>query len=299
MRIDLGSSLTAHMKGEKRKSLARGRRNATVIAVAAQKGGVGKTTTSVTLGSAWARYHDKRVLIIDLDPQSHVNLALRDQVFSGGGSLASVLADHRSHEVEEITTATDITGLYVTPADPALTDAQIQLASKIGKEMILRKALEVTRSHYDLIVIDCPPDVGTFTVNALTAADYVLVPAQLSALSVSGVSGLLGAVAEVQDHLNPALQVLGVALTRVDGRNKKSNEAVTHVLSEAFGDLLLPVSIGVNDALSQAQMAGLDIFTYDPMSRGATHYRALADHLVRRMEALAHSEDSGQARVAG
>ena len=283
MRMSMGTALKLPAKRTATKALPRGDKQARVIAVAAQKGGVGKTTTSVTLASAWARFHDKRVLIIDFDPQSHVNLALRDQVLVGGGSLSQVLADQHSHEVEEITTATDITGLYVTPSDPYLTETQIRMASKIGKELVLKSALEVTRSHYDLIVIDCPPDVGTLTVNALVAADHVLIPANLAALSMSVVSGLLDAVGEVQAQLNPELSVLGVALTRLDGRNRKTNEAMMDFMKEAWGELLLPTWIGVNDALSQAQTMGQDIYSYDPKSRGAEHYRAMAALLLERM----------------
>ena len=283
MRMSMGNALKMHSTGSRQKTLPRGHKQAKVVAIAAQKGGVGKTTTSVTLGAAWARFHDKRVLIIDLDPQSHVNLALRDQVLVGGGALSDVLADQRTHEVEEITTATDITGLYVTPADPQLTETQIRMASRIGKELVLKTALELTRTHYDLILVDCPPDVGTLTVNALVASDYVLIPANLAALSMSGVSGLLEAVGEVQEHLNPDLSVLGVALTRLDGRNRKSNEAILEFMQEAWGELLLPKWIGVNDALSQAQTLGRDIYDVDPKSRGAQHYRELADLLLTRM----------------
>lgn len=283
MSIDMGSALKLYTKNQRSKSLPRGHKEAQVVAVAAQKGGVGKTTTSVTLGSAWARFHDKRVLVIDLDPQSHVNMALRGQVLVGGGPISDVLNNHRTAEVEEIATCTDVTGLYVTPADPSLTETQIQMSSKIGKELILKTALELTRTHYDLIVIDCPPDIGTLTVNALVAADHVLIPANLAALSMSGVSGLLETVDEIKAQLNPSLNVLGVALTRLDGRNKKSNDAILEFLRENWGDLLLPVSIGVNDALSQAQLAGQDIFAYDEKSRGAKHYKALADCLIGRL----------------
>lgn len=287
MRIELGSALGGYTRNQRTKSLPVGHYKAKVIAVAAQKGGVGKTTTSVNLAAAWARYHDKRVLIIDLDPQSHVNVALRDQVLVGGGPISEVLANHRTMEVEEISTCTDITGLYITPADPGLTEAQVTLASRIGKELVLKTALEVTRSHYDLIVIDCPPDLGTLTVNALVAADHVLIPANLAALSMSGVSGLLEAVHEVTAELNPRLNVLGVALTRLDARNRKSNDAILDFLKENWGALLLESSVGVNDALSQAQLAGRDIFGYDAKSRGAEHYRALAAELLSRLEAAA------------
>lgn len=290
MRIQMGNALKLYSRNESKKTLPIGDKQAEVIAVAAQKGGVGKTTTSVSLGAAWARFHDKRVLVIDLDPQAHVNLALRDQVLVGGGPISEVLSNHRTREVEEITACTDVTGLYVTPADPSLTEASIHLSSKIGKELLLKTAIERTRTHYDLILIDCPPDVGTLTQNALVAADHVLIPANLAALSMSGVSGLLHTLGEVASELNPTLNILGVVLTRLDGRNKTSNDQMLAFLRENWGELLLPVSIGVNDALSQAQAAGQDIFAYDEKSRGAAHYKALADLLIERLDTLRADE---------
>jgi len=269
-----------------RKSLRPGERCAKVIAVAAQKGGVGKTTTTVSLASAWARYHGKKVLVLDLDPQAHVNLALRDQVLLGGGPLSELLVEQTATEVEEIVTQTSIPNLFVTPSDPGLGEAQDRMASRIGKELVLRSAIEITRSYYDLIVIDCPPNVDTLTVNALVAADHVLIPANLAALAMSGVTGLLETVCVVREHLNPGLEILGVVVTRMDGRNRRSNDSVLSMVQESWGDLLIPAHIGVNDALSQAQMAGQDIYAYQPGSRGAKQYRELAACVLDRLDTI-------------
>jgi chromosome partitioning protein len=257
-----------------------------VIAVAAQKGGVGKTTTTVSLASALARFHGKKVLIVDLDPQSHVNIALRDQVQAGGGALSDVMADMNGLEVEEITTNGGIEGLFITPADPGLLQTEDRLSARIGKELVLKKALEITRTHYDVILLDCPPNVGALTVNALVAADHVMIPCHATALAMAGASGLLNIVREVQDHLNTDLDIMGVVLTRIDGRNAKTNEAVQNLLEETWGDLLMPVQIGVSNSLAKAQLAGQDIFAFDPQSRGASQYKALADEVVQIVPGL-------------
>jgi chromosome partitioning protein len=284
MRISMGSSLTMRRAPPPKKSLVRGDREAVVVAVAAQKGGVGKTTTSSSLAAAWARFFGKRVLLIDLDPQGHVNLALREQVHVGGGALSDVLADPRANEVEEISTSTTVDDLFVTPPDPGLLGAEDRLSSRIGKELLLKKGLEITRSHYDIIIIDCPPNVGTLTVNALVAADQVLIPVNPAALALAGVSGLMGTIDEIRADLNPHLEICGVALTRLDSRNSRTNEAVLELVRDNFGDELLPVSIGVSNALAEAQLAGQDIYSFKAGSRGAEQYRELAAVVLERLE---------------
>ncbi len=286
MRLSMGAALSGFKNrgpGHEEKTLARGEHNATVIAIAAQKGGVGKTTTSVTLASAWARFHGKKVLLIDLDPQGHVNLAMREQIELGGGAISDILGEPSPLEVHEIRTGTCVDNLFVTPADPQLLGTEDRMSSRIGKEMVLKKALEITRSHYDIIVVDCPPNIGSLTVNALVAADQVLIPTNPAALGLAGVAGLMNIVHEVR-ALNVELLIGGIIMTRLDGRNTRSNEAVMELVEDNFGDMLIPTHIGVSDALGQAQLSGQDIYEYDANCRGAQQYKDLAAHLLQRLE---------------
>lgn len=265
-----------------------GDHHAHVIAVATQKGGVGKTTTSVSLASALARYHGKRVLLVDLDPQGHVATALQAQVQAGGGSLAKVLTDaDAAMEVMDVCCPTSIDGLDVTPLDPRLAEAEDLLSTRIGKELVLRDALKVTRSHYDVIVLDCPPNQGNLALNGLCAADSVIVPCDPSPLALKGVEAIVGTIARVAARLNPDIDVLGILLTRVDGRNRKLNEAVLGDLEERYGDVALRTRVGINSSLGRAQLAGVDIFEHDADSRGARQYRALADEVLQLVAAAA------------
>ena len=279
-------SLSIARAPRRRKSqtlLPPGDRSAKVLAVAAQKGGVGKTTTAVSIAAAWARLHGLQVLVVDLDPQANVSISVRSQVLAnrGGGALSEVLDNEKRLEVAEIAAETNVEGLHITPMDPGLQGFEDRMASRIGKELILRTALQVTRTHYDVIVLDCPPHIGGLTVNALVAADEVIIPTSLAALSVAGVTGLLEAADEVQSSLNSHLAVAGVLLTQVDGRSSRVNESVLELIGDSYGDLVLEERIGVDNTLSRAQLAGEEIFSFAPGSRAATWYAALAARLAQ------------------
>lgn len=260
---------------------ALGNRHATILAVAAQKGGVGKTTTSVNLAAALARNHDLHVLLVDLDPQGHVGAALRKQIRPGGGSLSSVLVDESgAREVMDVATGTDVPRLRVTPVDASLGTTEDLLHARIGKELVLRDALRCTRTHYDAIILDCPPNLGNLTLNGLVAADQVLVPCDPSPLAVKGVHALVRTIDTVASRLNPEIDVLGVLLTRVDGRNRTLNE---RIVADIEADALVPVQIGISTALAKAQMEGTDVFDFDPTSRAAEQYAALASWVAERI----------------
>ncbi|MEQ1569155.1 MAG: ParA family protein [Myxococcota bacterium] len=261
---------------------AAGAKRAVVVAVATQKGGVGKTTTAVSVAAALARFHGLVVLVVDLDPQGHVATSLRSTgaPASAGLSLAKVLEDEGGAEVLDAVIPTGIDRLSITRSDTGLAATEDLLGTRIGKEFVLRDKLRVTRTHFDVIVLDCPPNQGNLTVNGLCAADQVLIPCDPSPLALKGVEALVHTISQIALRLNPTVDVLGVLLTRVDGRNVTLNDAIVGEIEHTYGDALLPVRIGINASLSKAQHAGLDIFAFDPDSRAAQQYKDLASHLV-------------------
>lgn len=258
-----------------------GRRKARVVAVTARKGGVGKTTTTVNLGANLAKYHGRRVLLIDMDAQGHVEMSLRRE---GRGrapdSLSRVLLTRR-RDVQEIVQPTSIDGLWYVASDAELNTTEALMSTKIGKELCLKGALRYARTHFDVILVDCPPNLGTLTANALVAADQVLVPCDLSTLSLDGVDALLETLETIQETLNPSVQLLGLLRTRVDRRNKSMNAAIEEDLRGRYGQFLLDTEIGVSTAITRAQHAGSPVCLFDEKSRGAVAYEALAAEVDR------------------
>jgi len=260
-----------------------GARNARIVAVTARKGGVGKTTTTVNLGAGLALFHNRKVLLIDIDAQGHVAMSMRaDERGRAPDTLSNVLLQKR-RDVLEIIQPTAIDGLWVAGSDGDLNNTEAIMSSRIGKELLLRQALRYAQTHFDVILIDCPPNLGSLTVNALVAADHVLVPCDLSTLSLDGVDALLDTLATVQETLNPAITLLGLVKTRVDRRNQTMNAAIDESLNERYGAWLLNSEIGVSTAIAKAQHAGRPVFRYEPKSRGAKSYEALAKELDHRL----------------
>lgn len=263
---------------------------ATVIAVSNQKGGVGKTTTAVNLGAALALFHRQKVLLVDLDAQGHVSISLRRPFAENGSGIGAVLTARQASLLDTVA-ATDLENLDMTLSDRSLLDTEGQIASKIGREFLLRKSLEPVRNLYDFILLDCPPNLGLLTVNAYVAADALLVPCELSALALEGLEGLLETVETVRHRLRHPLEILGVLPTRVDHRNLTMNEAAFARLAEVFGDRVFRTRITVNTDLNKAQMAGVPIFRFAPASTGAWNYRALADETMERTGRIAAAAD--------
>ncbi|WP_230467155.1 ParA family protein [Lujinxingia vulgaris] len=254
--------------------------------MATVKGGVGKTTTAVNLASALATFHDKKVLLIDLDAQGHCSTSLSSALPTAGPEptpISEVLLSEERLDVLDARRSTTITNLDLTPADRGLAEAEGRISQKIGKELLLRDALEYARTHYDVILMDCPPNKGNLTLNALLAADQVLIPTDLSPLSVQGADELLETVLTIRDRLHHRVEILGVVLTRVDGRNVTINQEILQSIEAAWGDLVLGQTIGINTQLARAQLSGESIFDHAPQSRGAAHYKALADEVMARL----------------
>jgi chromosome partitioning protein len=269
-------------RGEERE---RGSKNAKVLAVAAQKGGVGKTTTVVNLAAALAEDHGWKTLIIDLDPQGHVERSLQELVTRRGGRISSILeSEDEDREVLDAVSRTKVPNLDITTGDSRLRETENLLTTRMGKEFVLKEAIEVTKTWYDLILIDCPPNLGNLTINGLTASSHVLIPCDPKPLAVQGVDALIRTCATVSDRLNPDIDILGVVVTRYDGRNSKMNQKVLADLEENYGDAIFESRIGVNTALSKAQDSGTTIFQFDARSRGADDYRKLANEVIERLK---------------
>ena len=285
----MASILSQHLRrfvdnvaSERVPTIAKGYRNARIVSVCARKGGVGKTTTAVNLAASFAA-RGKRVLLVDVDAQGHCTTALATALRGmAAGSLSEVLLGRR-RDVQEIAVKTTIPNLSLTIGDKELSDAEGVMAGKIGKEFLLRKSLKVARTHYDLIVIDCPPTLGNLTINALMASDWLLVPCDMSVLALEGVDDIFETVETLADTLNHHLAILGVLRTRYDSRNKSVNECVEPALENRYGRTLLETRIPVNTRLAQAQAAGRPILTFDESCRGASAYEDLTDEVAGRL----------------
>ena len=243
-----------------------------VIAIANQKGGVGKTTTAVNLGAALAEL-EFRVLVVDLDPQGNATTGLGLNPRDVTGSIYDVIMGNAS--IEDCIEPTSIKNLFVAPATIDLAGAEIELVPQISRELKLKKALDIAREHYDLILIDCPPSLGLLTVNGLAAADDVIVPIQCEYYALEGLGQLLRNVALVQANLNPLLDVRGIILTMYDARTKLADQVVNEV-REYFGAKVYKTVVPRTVRLSEAPSFGQPIIVFDSASRGASAYRNLA-----------------------
>jgi chromosome partitioning protein len=271
-----------------------GTMEAEVIAVCAQKGGVGKTTTAVNVAAGLAMLGGRRILLLDMDPQGHCALALKAELSEPARSRLPEVLVARSIDVLAASVPTKIPGLSLCPADRELAQAEASIQGRIGKEFLLRQALRSARGSFDAIVIDCPPNLGTLTLNALLAADWLLAPCDMSTLSVEGIGDIFETVETVRETLGHHLAVLGVVKTRYDAKNRKVNDAVNHTL-ERWSRHLLRAHVPVNTALAQAQLAGTAIYAHDPHCRGSEAYAAVTREIARRVglkwpEAAARSE---------
>ena len=250
-----------------------------VIAIANQKGGVGKTTTAINLGASLA-VAEKRTLIIDIDPQGNATSGLGVE---RGGDLPTIydVLVEGDPVPECILPEVHFSHLDLIPSTRDLVGAEIELVGAGDRERILRRALEEVRDRYDYVLVDCPPSLGLLTLNTLTAADSVLIPIQCEFYALEGLSQLLNTVRLVQKGLNPDLEIEGVLLTMYDRRLNLSKQ-VAEEAREYFGDRVFETTIPRNVRLAEAPSFGEPIVQYDVLSAGAQSYLALAREMLRR-----------------
>lgn len=249
-----------------------------VIACANQKGGVGKTTTVVNL-AAYLALQDQRVLVVDLDPQGNATSGLGFDRDAVGSSIYPALVEDAP--VPELVQPTPIDRLSIIPSARDLAGAEVELVALPQRERRLERALAPLAGSFDFVLLDCPPAVGLLTVNALTAADSVLVPIQCEYYALEGLSQLLSTIDLVRDHLNPRLALAGVLLTMYDARTTLSADVAAEVRRH-LGDSVFQAVVPRSVRLAEAPSYGRAIVRYSPESRGAQAYRALAGELLAR-----------------
>ncbi|RSK29188.1 ParA family protein [Bacillus sp. HMF5848] len=247
-----------------------------IIAIANQKGGVGKTTTSVNL-SACLAYIGKKVLLVDIDPQGNATSGVGVEKSEVSQCIYDVLVEDEDAKSALMETAVE--SLHAIPATIQLAGAEIELVPTISREVRLKRALEPLKQEYDYIIIDCPPSLGLLTINALTAADTVLIPVQCEYYALEGLSQLLNTVRLVQKHLNQHLMIEGVLLTMHDARTNLGIQVIEEV-KKYFQDKVYQTIIPRNIRLSEAPSHGQPIIIYDPKSKGAEVYLDLAKEVV-------------------
>lgn len=249
-----------------------------VYALANQKGGVGKTTSAVNLADALA-IRRLRTLLIDLDPQANATSSLGLDKQTVQTSIYHVLLQDRP--LQDTIQLTDRVHLDLAPSSPILAGAEVELVPHLGREYRLREALAPVRDQYDYILIDCPPSLGLLTVNALAAADGVIIPVQCEYLPLEGLAMLMQTIDLARRRLNPGLVVHGVIMTMYDGRTNLAQQVVAEV-RQHFGERLFTTIVPRNVRLSEAPSFGRTIFQYAPTSPGGAAYARLADELLQR-----------------
>ncbi len=249
---------------------------AKTLAVANQKGGVGKTTTAVNLASCLA-IAEKKTLLIDIDPQANATSGMGVDSRSLESSIYDVIINREAADTAVM--STKVPNLDLLPSHINLVGAEVELVQVIAREQLLREAMKKLRNNFDYIIIDCPPSLGILTLNALTASDGVIIPIQCEYYALEGLSQLLNTVRLVQKHLNESLIITGVLLTMYDNRLNLCNQVAGEVRN-FFKDKVYQTVIARNVRLSEAPSFGLPILMYDATSSGATNYMKLAEELL-------------------
>lgn len=255
---------------------------AQIISIVNQKGGVGKTTTTINLASGLSDVIDKKVLVIDLDPQGNASSGLGIDKGNIERCIYNALID--DCELTNITHQTDFKNLSIVPSSIQLAGAEIELVGELSRENKLKRTIETVQDQYDFIIIDCPPSLGLLTVNALSASDFVLIPLQCEYFALEGLTQLLNTIKLIQADLNPQIDVLGILLTMADHRTNLTSQIIEEV-SEHCPFHVFETVISRNVKLSEAPSHGVPISVYDKKSSGARNYQQFAKELYECLQA--------------
>jgi chromosome partitioning protein len=253
----------------------------TIISLANQKGGVGKTTTSINLAAALAQ-QGKRVLLVDADPQANTSSGLGIEIQHLDNTVYECLINGIDPTTAILPTSTD--NLFLIPSHIDLVGAEIEMLNLDNRENILKRVLAPLRAQFDYILIDCSPSLGLITINALTASDSIIIPVQCEFFALEGIAKLLNTIKIIKSNLNPALRIEGFLLTMYDARLRLSAQVHDEVRRH-FGDLVFNTVIARNVRLSEAPSHGMSVLEYDRNSKGAKNYTNLAKELIRRQKA--------------
>jgi chromosome partitioning protein len=252
---------------------------ARVVAICNQKGGVGKTTSTINLGAALAEY-GRRVLLVDFDPQGALSVGLGLAAQHLDRTVYNLIMEQRVG-VDEVIQSTSVPGMDLLPSNIDLSAAEVQLVTEVGREQALGRALRPLLPRYDFILVDCQPSLGLLTINALACADGVLIPLECEFFSLRGVALLMDTIDKVRDRLNPRLTITGILATMYDPRTLHAREVMARVV-QAFGDTVFDTVIGRTVRFPETTVAGEPITRWAPKSAGANAYRALAREVIAR-----------------
>jgi chromosome partitioning protein len=255
---------------------------AKVVAMCNQKGGVGKTTSTINLGAALAEY-GRRVLLVDMDPQGALSAGLGVPHYELEKTIHNVLVEPRV-SIDDVLLSTRVKHMDLVPSNIDLSAAEIQLVNEVGREQTLGRALHPVLDRYDYVLIDCQPSLGLLTVNGLACADGVVIPTECEFFALRGLALLTDTVDKVRDRLNPKLEISGILLARYDPRTVNAREVMARVV-EQFGDLVFDTVITRTVRFPETSVAGEPITTWAPKSVGAIAYRALAREVIDRFGA--------------